>query len=104
MPTDLLRQLVPDGADHSEVLQIIDSYFLSARSTLTGEVEYPNSDNYALRMRHKHGRIATITPGPGLTADMVQTLGDKIRLEVIESQGTSLQRCIVFSSAPVKGF
>jgi len=104
MATNLLPQLLPEGVDDHELLHIISSHFNSGRSTPTDEVDYPAADHYALRIRHKNSRLVEIQRGPALTDVILQTLKDKVQSELVDSDGETIQRCIIFSSRPVKGF
>jgi hypothetical protein len=100
---NLIGELLPPGIDHSEALQVISQHFASSRSTPNGDVDYPNSDRYAIRVRHKHGELVEIRPGPALTSETLRQLQSKIFSDLVEDEGTSIQRCILFASQPVMG-
>ena len=103
MPENLLPDLLLPNVDHLELLTVIQQHYRSSRSTTDDDVVYPNADPYALKIRHKDGRITMIEPGPVFSVQELEALQEKVRTQLVESPGTAVEVCIMFSSSPVKG-
>ena len=103
MTSNILSGLLPPNVDDYEILSIIQQHYHGSRSTPEGEIVYPNSDNYALKVRSDSGRITAIDPGPAFTDYDYSALKEKIKSKLIVSPGAAVEACFLFSSQPVKG-
>ncbi len=103
MKNNLIRDLLPVGADDDEVLQLLQRHYGSARSTADNDVVYPNAEKFALRVHCKSGKIKAIEPGPSFSSEELTILKAKVASELVASPGIKIERAILFSSHPVKG-
>jgi hypothetical protein len=103
MENNLIPDLLPAGVEDDELLQLLLNHYGSARSTPDNDVEYPNTDKFALQVRSKSGEIKDIEPGPGFSEEEFAILKDKVASQLVVSPATKIERTILFSSHPVKG-
>jgi len=103
MSDNLLPELLLPEVDEYELLEIIQNHYKSGQSTPEDEVVYPSVERYSLKIRCKGDHIATIEPGPGFDEAQLSTLKERVQTELIESPGTSVAACILFSSRTVQG-
>ena len=103
MENNLIRDLLPAGAEDDELLQLFQHHYGSARSTPDNDVVYPNTEKFALRVQCKSGKISDIEPGPGFSNEELTILKAKVASELVASPATKIERTILFSSHPVKG-
>ena len=103
MARDVLHDLVPEGVNHQEALEVIISHFGGARSTPSCEVEVPRDDPHALRIRSKRDHLVEIKTGPGLKAEDIGQLRQAIHEKLVESQERFVAAHVFFSSHPVNG-
>lgn len=104
MPRNLLAELSHPEVDDSELLSVIAHHYSTAQTTDDNDVVYPSGDSYSLKVRCNEGQIVRIEPGPGFSEEGFQALKDKVYTHIIDSPGTGIEACILFSPNPVKGF
>ncbi len=103
MQENLLDELLIPSVDEHELLSVIQRHYGSARSTPEDDVVFPNSSSYSLKIRSKDGKLQRIEPGPAFSKEELEALKGKTRTQLVESPGTGVAVCILFSSQPVKG-
>jgi hypothetical protein len=104
MPQNLLEQLKFSGVEDYELLHVIQAHYGSARSTTEGDVLYPSTDHYALKIRTDKGKVIQVQPGQSFSDEELVSLQKEINFQLVDSPGAGIERCILFSSKPVKGY
>src|SRR5690348_10504104 len=103
MSRAILQELTPANVDHYEILDLIQSHYATGQSTPDNCVLYPASTSYALKIRFNKGQIRSIEATSNFTTTDRVALRAKIQTQLIDSAGVAVERCIMFSSRPVKG-
>src|SRR5947209_2167379 len=100
---NLLNQIAVSGLDHYEILHVVQAHYGTAPSTIDGDIVYPNSSDYALKLRCRAGKISAIERGPAFSDAEFTVIQGKIRTELAKAPGKVVERCILLSSKPVQG-
>jgi hypothetical protein len=107
---DLTDKFALESIDHDELLHFLSLYYVSAWRTkeldrrLTTEIALPASNQFALRLRYKQGRITKIFRGPGLSKKRdLDTLLEAVRVNCRDTAIKEYGRGLLMVSRPVRG-
>jgi hypothetical protein len=103
---DLRSIFQADRVEQAELEQLLQMHFGSASSATVKEIQYARQGHAAaLVMRYAaDGKLTCIEPGPGLAADDVPQIVDKIQRLLLDSVEPAIGQIVLFSDLPMSGY
>jgi hypothetical protein len=97
---DLRSIFQADRVEQAELEQLLQMHFGSASSATVKEIQYARQGHAAaLVMRYAaDGKLTCIEPGPGLAADDVPQIVDKIQRLLLDSVEPAIGQIVLFSA------
>lgn len=110
MQNNITDKFALDSIDHDELLHFLSLYYVSAWRTrelgreLTTEIALPASEQFALRLQFRRGRISKLYRGPLLSKQRdLDALLEAIRVNCLDTATKAYGRGLLMVSRPVRG-